>query len=775
MITDENFFRRRRDQHSKRDEPSTVEILSREPPFDREAEMGVIGSILLMPEVCDDIASLVADDFYDDANRRLYETLRNMHDDGDKIDITLLVSKLRAGDAYEKIGGAAYLGTISKAVPNAAHAVYYADIVAEKAVYRKLINSSTEILRDAYEQRITAKELMAQAEQRVFAIMDGRSSQTVFSIDEMLHRSIDRMEARLSDDYVDGAVSSGLTGYDDLTGGLHGGELTILAARPSMGKAQPLDASVLTPGGFVAMGDLRIGDAVASIDGRPSVVAGIFPQGVRPVYRITFSDGRSCECCAEHLWRIRHEPSSEPRVVQTDDLIAMLDDEHFEDSILIDTFDGSFGSPSADAFGEMNFDPRSLGRSIRQLIDAPESRGDDASGGGTATAVTTTIPKSLLDAPAYCRVEFLEGLLGDRWRGDDCRENERGGDGFRSARLIVDDERLADRVVSIVRSLGGIALKTPCGVGDGVGNGNGDGDGDAVRYVCRLQRRGLLSIRSIRPSRVTATQCIAVSHPDHLYVTDDYVVTHNTALAMNIAEQVAIADRHPVLFVSLEMSGIELADRMLCSIARVNGHQMRAGAISSSDRDRLIAKANEISQSPLYIDDSANRTVSEIAAAARRIKRTDGSLGLIVIDYLQLIQPDNSKDPRQEQVAKMARRLKGVSRELNVPLLCLSQLNRQAEDSKDHRPKLSHLRESGAIEQDADVVMFVHREEYYHRGEDAAEFAGQAEVIIAKQRNGPIDTVKLSWEGEFTRFTDRAPERFNQFDDYAEFDDGGGF
>ena len=141
-------------------------------------------------------------------------------------------------------------------------------------------------------------------------------------------------------------------------------------------------------------------------------------------------------------------------------------------------------------------------------------------------------------------------------------------------------------------------------------------------------------------------------------------------------------------------------------------------------------------------------------------------MGMIVIDYLQLIEPDNSNDPRQEQVAKIARRLKGLAREMEVPLLCLAQLNRQAEDSKDHRPRLSHLRESGAIEQDADVVMFVHREEYYHRGEEQAQYAGQAEIIIAKQRNGPVGDIELVWEKDFTRFQNKAPARLDDFDDW---------
>ena len=191
-----------------------------------------------------------------------------------------------------------------------------------------------------------------------------------------------------------------------------------------------------------------------------------------------------------------------------------------------------------------------------------------------------------------------------------------------------------------------------------------------------------------------------------------------TAFAMNIAENVAMRGNSPVLFVSLEMSAIELIERMMCSVARVNGHRLRNGTISQEDRKKLVEKAAEISESPLYIDDAPGRTVAEIAAAARRIKRIEKNssdrpspLGLIVIDYLQLVEPDNPRDPRQEQVAKIARRLKGLSRELDVPVLCLAQLNRQAEDSKEHRPRLSHLRESGAIEQDADVVMFVHREE----------------------------------------------------------------
>jgi replicative DNA helicase len=235
-----------------------------------------------------------------------------------------------------------------------------------------------------------------------------------------------------------------------------------------------------------------------------------------------------------------------------------------------------------------------------------------------------------------------------------------------------------------------------------------------------------------------------------------------TALAANIAENVAMsAEPHAVFFVSLEMSRLELAERMLCSRGRINGHNLRNGMISKNERQSLIETMSELSTAPIYIDDSPSRTVTEIAAAARRLKRRE-NLRLVVVDYLQLIEPDNSKDQRQEQVAKIARRLKGMARELKVPVLVLSQLNRQAEASKDNRPKLSHLRESGAIEQDADVVMFVHREEYYATNPDDREkLKGKAELIIAKQRNGPVGDVPVSWLQNYTRFEDRAKEEYD--------------
>jgi replicative DNA helicase len=216
---------------------------------------------------------------------------------------------------------------------------------------------------------------------------------------------------------------------------------------------------------------------------------------------------------------------------------------------------------------------------------------------------------------------------------------------------------------------------------------------------------------------------------------------------------------------------------MLRSQARVNGPRLRTGRTSLEDRQKIVEACSLMSQAPLYVDDSSTRTITEIAAVARRLKRKPQGLGLIVIDYLQLIEPDsmggNSRENRQEQVARIARRLKGLAREMELPVVCLAQLNRQADETY---PKLSHLRESGAIEQDADVVMFIHREDYYmtpdqkekeRQDGDPREVLNRAQIIIAKQRNGPIGEVKLTWQSDFTRFENLSHRTYDEFEQFA--------
>ena len=227
-----------------------------------------------------------------------------------------------------------------------------------------------------------------------------------------------------------------------------------------------------------------------------------------------------------------------------------------------------------------------------------------------------------------------------------------------------------------------------------------------------------------------------------------------TALALNIAANVAGRNEGTVLIVSLEMGECELTERVLSAQSGVGLTRITSGALSDTDRRDVVKACADISQWSLAIDDAPSRSASDVASVARRIKKRDG-LALVVVDYIGLMQPDNPRDVRQEQVAKISRRLKGLARELEVPVLCLAQLNRQA-DTADAPPKLSHLRESGAIEQDADVVLFIHRADYYRSDKDQD---GKAVVNIAKQRNGRSGVaVPLVWMDRIVRFESEAKQ-----------------
>lgn len=233
-----------------------------------------------------------------------------------------------------------------------------------------------------------------------------------------------------------------------------------------------------------------------------------------------------------------------------------------------------------------------------------------------------------------------------------------------------------------------------------------------------------------------------------------------SALAMNVSAKMATRGER-VLVVSLEMNKLELSERLLCSEAEVDGYRIKTGTVTPDDRRRIQTGAAKLSQMALHVDDNTAASLRDIAATARRMVRK-GGLALLVIDYLQLIQPADRRHPREQQVAEIARGLKMLAGELSIPILCLAQLNRQSESTHNRRPLLSHLRESGAIEQDADVVLFIHREEVY---DSATEHKGKAELIVAKQRAGRCGTVPLTWRGEFCSFGDAAdPVRFGYLD-----------
>ncbi len=228
-----------------------------------------------------------------------------------------------------------------------------------------------------------------------------------------------------------------------------------------------------------------------------------------------------------------------------------------------------------------------------------------------------------------------------------------------------------------------------------------------------------------------------------------------TALAMNIAEHVAVNDKKTVAVFSMEMSGPQLAMRMIGSVGRVDQHELRTGTFKEDDWTRLVDAVGKLNESQIYIDDTAGLNVLELRSRARRLHRTSGGLHLVIVDYLQLMSASGRgrEENRATEIAEISRSLKALAKELKVPVVALSQLNRSVDSRQDKRPMMSDLRESGAIEQDADLIMFIYRDEVYNPD---TQKKGIAEIILAKQRNGPVGKIELTFLGKYTRFENYA-------------------
>ncbi len=248
-------------------------------------------------------------------------------------------------------------------------------------------------------------------------------------------------------------------------------------------------------------------------------------------------------------------------------------------------------------------------------------------------------------------------------------------------------------------------------------------------------------------------ELLAGLQPNALYVVGARPAMGKTAFALGMAANAAMRDNRPVLIFSLEMGQLELSQRILCSEALVDASRVKTGKLQEADWNRISHAVGRLAEAPIYIDDNPNTSVMEIRAKARRLKSRKGDLGLIVVDYIQLMTGRANAESRQVEVAEISRNLKILARELETPVVALAQLNRGLEQRADKRPMLSDLRESGSLEQDADVVMFLYRDEVY---DSNSPDKGMAEIIVAKHRNGPTGSVRMAFRGQYTRFDNMA-------------------
>src|SRR5436190_20435942 len=273
----------------------------------------------------------------------MYATMLRLFDRGEPVDLISLSEELRRTDQLEFVGGAAALALLLEQASIAAHLIAYAQIVRDMAVLRELIQTSTQIIGQAFEAKEDVQALVDDAERRIFSLAERRLEGSALPIGKILKNTFEYIE-RLYErkEHVTG-IATGFEKLDLETSGLQPSDFIIIAGRPSMGKAQPLDAQVKTLTGWKRMGDLRLGDRLASVDGRASFVRGVFPQGARQVYRVTFSDGRSTECCAEHHWRVHHRASLAPPVLTTAQVTLLLARKHYRHGLWVDTPSGDDG------------------------------------------------------------------------------------------------------------------------------------------------------------------------------------------------------------------------------------------------------------------------------------------------------------------------------------------------------------------------------------------------------------------------------------------------
>jgi replicative DNA helicase len=261
-------------------------------------------------------------------------------------------------------------------------------------------------------------------------------------------------------------------------------------------------------------------------------------------------------------------------------------------------------------------------------------------------------------------------------------------------------------------------------------------------------------VAAVRPVASVPVRCVQVENADHLYLAGrTWIPTHNSTLALDLARAASIKHGLTSAIFSLEMSRNEITMRLLSAEARVPLHSMRTGQLGDEDWTRLARRMSEVVDAPMFIDDSPNMSMMEIRAKCRRLKQRH-DLRLVIIDYLQLMSSPKRTESRQQEVSEMSRSLKLLAKELEVPVIAVAQLNRGPEQRTDKKPMLSDLRESGSIEQDADVVLLLHREDAYER---ESPRAGEADFIVAKHRNGPTATVTVAFQGHYSRFVDMAP------------------
>lgn len=815
----------------------------REPPRNIDAEGVVLGGVMMHNGVFDQLSPILERrHFFDDAHKMIWEVISGLIEQGMTANAITCRTYLPE-ELAENMPTAQYLAHLTVNAVKARDTIEHAKLVRTLWIRRQMIALTQELQASAFDLPVMtpAEKLFSDFEVALDDLRPKDKDQSDFrGVGHGAREAIQIAAQAYQRNGGIGGESTGLPSLDDIMGGLNKSDLIILAGRPGMGKSQNVDAVVYTPSGPRRIGDLRVGDRVLGADGLPATVLGVYPQGVKPAFRVIMNDGSSTTCNSEHLWAAKTEKDRlkrrDWRVVTLAEIMAhgletlrpcgkitrkwsvpLAKPAEFDRNgalpippytlgVLIG--DGALTEGLTFAIPDMDVDISSrvqnevaaLGYSLTRT---PPSNGHNncpryrITLGGRSNGLWASlrsldldvksparfIPDTYKFAPAADRLALLHGLM----------DTDGSTYGKNRSTFSTHSDRLARDMAWLVRSLGGISRVESRRRGDAreftvsvvLPSCPFSTSRKAARWSPPSSAKMKKSIVAIEPAGDCEQVCIQVSAPDSLYLTDDFIVTHNTALATNIA--VTVARRQQALraagqpsgvvaFNSLEMSAPQLAARIMSEISGVPSFRVKRGQVSEAEFHAFADAERELDKLPLEIDDTGGMNIAQLRNRARNLKKRKGGLALLVVDYLQLLAGSGkSRDGnRVQEVTEITVGLKALAKELDIPILALSQLSRKVEERDDKRPKLSDLRESGSIEQDADQVIFVFRDEYYLKGaepphehqERHQEWArlmhyakGVAEIIVAKNRHGPDGVAKVGFDAIHTRFKNEADER----------------
>ncbi|MFZ2512801.1 MAG: replicative DNA helicase [Gordonia sp. (in: high G+C Gram-positive bacteria)] len=720
--------------------PPAPEEALRQPPQDNAAEQSVLGGMLLSKDAIADVLERIKpDDFYKPAHQSVYDAILELYGRGEPADAVTVANELDRKGELRKIGGAPYLHTLISTVPTAANAGFYAEIVAEKALLRRLVQAGTRIVQYGYAgaDGQDVAEVVDRAQAEIYDVTEGGTSEDYSILEELMQPTLDELDAIASRGGISRGVPTGFADLDKLTNGLQGGQMIIVAARPGVGKALALDTPLPTPTGWTRMGKVAVGDQLIGADGTPTRVVAISEVLTdRPCFEVVFADGAVIVADRDHQWSA--DIGGQMQVLTTGELRAHAGSARVPNAKPIELPEREFG-----------YGPYTVAALAGMAYDDPEiALRIDAEGPvDTMTLMADLaglIPEEYLRGSVPQRRALLAGLLDARARVE--------ADGWITIPSVT--RRMSDVLTDLIAGLGYVYQRMPTGWI----RMHADADVFTVHHklVRHKELRGASRGRrivAIRPVAPVPVRCVQVSAADHLYLAGEAMVpTHNSTLAMDFLRSASVHNGLAAAMFSLEMGKNEIVMRLLSAEARVKLGDMRAGNLSDDDWSRLARRMGEISDAPLFIDDSPNLTMMEIRAKARRLKQRH-DLRLVVIDYMQLMSSGKKVESRQQEVSEFSRSIKLLAKELDVPVVAISQLNRGPEQRTDKRPQVSDLRESGSLEQDADMVILLHRPDAFERDDPRA---GEADIIVGKHRNGPTATITVAHQLHLSKFVDMA-------------------